>query len=156
MPKPSPTASAKPSSAVVSRRPAAAGPLCRCAFLCGAAPSRRAGRATSPCSALDRTVNLDGPPLQAAFDVASGNPTQAALPSPRSAAWICSRSTRAVRKLRFSQTIAGQTGRRPAAGHRRGLVERTADSQGMRWAPRREEFVRPTQWLVMLFGDDVE
>lgn len=26
----------------------------------------------------DRTVNLDGPPLQAAFD-ASGNPTQAAL-----------------------------------------------------------------------------
>lgn len=44
----------------------------------------------------DRTVNLDGPPLQAAFD-ASGNPTQAALGFARSAAWICSRSTRAVR-----------------------------------------------------------
>ncbi len=44
----------------------------------------------------DRTVNLDGPPLQAAFD-ASGNPTQAALASPRNAAWTWSRSTRAAR-----------------------------------------------------------
>ncbi len=58
-------------------------------------------------------------------------------------------------KLRFSQTIAGQ----PAAGLLPGIVEASLNElpipKRMRWAARREEFVRPTQWLVMLFGDDV-
>lgn len=102
----------------------------------------------------DRTVNLDGPPLQAAFD-ASGNPTQAALGFAKKCGVDLQQIDKSGPKLRFSQTIAGQ----PAAGLLPGIVEASLNElpipKRMRWAARREEFVRPTQWLVMLFGDDV-
>ncbi|MFO6331478.1 glycine--tRNA ligase subunit beta, partial [Pseudomonas aeruginosa] len=102
----------------------------------------------------DRTVNLDGPPLQAAFD-ASGNPTQAALGFAKKCGVDLQHIDKSGPKLRFSQTIAGQ----PAAGLLPGIVEASLNElpipKRMRWAARREEFVRPTQWLVMLFGDDV-
>ncbi len=102
----------------------------------------------------DRTVNLDGPPLQAAFD-ASGNPTQAALGFAKKCGVDLEQIDKSGPKLKFSQTIAGQ----PAAGLLPGIVEASLNDlpipKRMRWAARREEFVRPTQWLVMLFGDDV-
>jgi glycyl-tRNA synthetase beta chain (EC 6.1.1.14) len=102
----------------------------------------------------DRTVNLDGPPLQAAFD-ASGNPTQAALGFAKKCGVDLELIDKSGPKLKFSQTIAGQ----PAAGLLPGIVETSLNDlpipKRMRWAARREEFVRPTQWLVMLFGDDV-
>ena len=102
----------------------------------------------------DRTVNLDGPPLQAAFD-ASGNPTQAALGFAKKCGVDLEQIDKSGPKLKFSQTIAGQ----PAVGLLPGIVEASLNElpipKRMRWAARREEFVRPTQWLVMLFGDDV-
>jgi len=102
----------------------------------------------------DRTVNLDGPPLQAAFD-ASGNPTQAALGFAKKCGVDLEQIDKSGPKLKFSQTIAGQ----PAVGLLPGIVEASLNDlpipKRMRWAARREEFVRPTQWLVMLFGDDV-
>lgn len=102
----------------------------------------------------DRTVNLDGPPLQAAFD-ASGNPTQAALGFAKKCGVDLEQIDKSGPKLKFSQTIAGQ----PAVGLLPGIVETSLNDlpipKRMRWAARREEFVRPTQWLVMLFGDDV-
>lgn len=102
----------------------------------------------------DRTVNLDGPPLQAAFD-ASGNPTQAALGFAKKCGVDLEQIDKSGPKLKFSQTIAGQ----PAAGLLPGIVEASLNDlpipKRMRWAARREEFVRPTQWLVMLFGDDI-
>ncbi|MFV3329889.1 glycine--tRNA ligase subunit beta [Pseudomonas sp. NY15437] len=102
----------------------------------------------------DRTVNLDGPPLQAAFD-ASGNPTQAALGFAKKCGVDLEQIDKSGPKLKFSQTIAGQ----PAVGLLPGIVEGSLNDlpipKRMRWAARREEFVRPTQWLVMLFGDDV-
>lgn len=102
----------------------------------------------------DRTVNLDGPPLQAAFD-ASGNPTQAALGFAKKCGVDLEQIDKSGPKLKFSQTIAGQ----PAVGLLPGIVETSLNElpipKRMRWAARREEFVRPTQWLVMLFGDDV-
>ncbi|QJP06853.1 glycine--tRNA ligase subunit beta [Pseudomonas multiresinivorans] len=102
----------------------------------------------------DRTVNLDGPPVQAAFD-ASGNPTQAALGFAKKCGVDLELIDKSGPKLKFSQTIAGQ----PAVGLLPGIVETSLNElpipKRMRWAARREEFVRPTQWLVMLFGDDV-
>ncbi|MDH4583948.1 glycine--tRNA ligase subunit beta [Pseudomonas sp. BN415] len=102
----------------------------------------------------DRSVNLDGPPVQAAFD-AEGKPTQAALGFARKCGVDLEQIDKSGPKLKFSQTIPGQ----PAAGLLPGIVETSLAAlpipKRMRWAARREEFVRPTQWLVMLFGEEV-
>src|SRR5690606_13246777 len=102
----------------------------------------------------DRSVNLDGPPIQAAFD-AEGEPTQAALGFARKCGVDLAEIDRSGPKLKFSRTIEGQ----PAAELLPGIVEASLGElpipKRMRWAARKEEFVRPTQWLVMLFGDRV-
>ncbi|MCY1494166.1 Glycine--tRNA ligase beta subunit [compost metagenome] len=102
----------------------------------------------------DRSVNLDGPPIQAAFD-AEGKPTQAALGFARKCGVDLEQIDKSGPKLKFSQSIPGQ----PAAGLLPGIVETSLAGlpipKRMRWAARREEFVRPTQWLVMLFGEEV-
>ncbi|MGP0170351.1 glycine--tRNA ligase subunit beta [Pseudomonas sp. NCHU5208] len=102
----------------------------------------------------DRSMNLDGPPIQAAFD-ADGNPTQAALGFARKCGVDISEIDRSGPKLRFAQHIPGQ----PAVNLLPTIVADSLNDlpipKRMRWAARRDEFVRPTQWLVMLFGDDV-
>ncbi|MBA1263907.1 glycine--tRNA ligase subunit beta [Stutzerimonas stutzeri] len=102
----------------------------------------------------DRSINLDGPPLQAAFD-AEGEPTQAALGFARKCGVDLAEIDRSGPKLKFSRTIAGQ----PTAELLPAIVESSLNDlpipKRMRWAARKEEFVRPTQWLVMLFGDQI-
>ncbi|WP_313478606.1 glycine--tRNA ligase subunit beta [Stutzerimonas kunmingensis] len=102
----------------------------------------------------DRSINLDGPPMQAAFD-ADGEPTQAALGFARKCGVDLAEIDRSGPKLKFSRTIEGQ----PAAQLLPGIVEASLNDlpipKRMRWAARKEEFVRPTQWLVMLFGEQV-
>ena len=102
----------------------------------------------------DRTVNLDGPPVQAAFDK-DGNPTQAALGFAKKCGVDLALVDQSGPKLKFSQSIAGQ----PAVSLLPGIVETSLNDlpipKRMRWAARKEEFVRPTQWLVMLLGDQV-
>lgn len=102
----------------------------------------------------DREVNLDGPPVQAAFDK-DGNPTQAALGFARKCGVELAEIDRSGPKLRFSRRITGQ----PATALLPGIVEASLDAlpipKRMRWADRKEEFVRPTRWLVMLLGDSV-
>jgi glycyl-tRNA synthetase beta chain len=102
----------------------------------------------------DRSVNLDGPPIQAAFD-ADGNPTAAALGFAKKCGVDLAEVDRSGAKLKFSRSIPGQ----PAIGLLPGIVETSLNDlpipKRMRWAARKEEFVRPTQWLVMLFGDEV-
>lgn len=102
----------------------------------------------------DRSHSVDGPPLQAAFD-ANGNPTQAALGFAKKCGVDLEQIDKSGPKLKFSQTIPGQ----PAVGLLPGIVEASLNElpipKRMRWAARKEEFVRPTQWLVMLFGDQV-
>ena len=56
----------------------------------------------------DRTVNLDGPPVQAAFDK-DGNPTQAALGFAKKCGVELSQIDQSGPKLKFSQSIAGQS-----------------------------------------------
>lgn len=102
----------------------------------------------------DRTQNLDGPPVQAAFDK-NGNPTQAALGFAKKCGVELSQIDQSGPKLKFSQSIPGQA----AAGLLPGIVETSLNElpipKRMRWGARKTEFVRPSQWLVMLFGDEV-
>ena len=102
----------------------------------------------------DRSVNLDGPPRQAAFD-ADGNPTQAALGFAKKCGVDLSEIDQSGPKLRYSQSIAGK----PTTTLLPTIVEDSLNdlpiAKRMRWGARKEEFVRPTQWLVMLFGDQV-
>src|SRR5471030_2472938 len=100
----------------------------------------------------DRSINLDGPPRQAAFD-AEGNPTQAALGFAKKCGVDLSEIDQSGPKLRYSQSIAGK----PTASLLPTIVEDSLNDlpipKRMRWGARKEEFVRPTQWLVMLLGD---
>lgn len=102
----------------------------------------------------DRSINIDGPPLQAAFN-AEGEPTQAALGFAKKCGVELAEIDQSGPKLRFSQHIPGKatTDLLPT------IVEDSLNDlpipKRMRWAASREEFVRPTQWLVMLLGDQV-
>ena len=102
----------------------------------------------------DRSINIDGPPRQAAFD-AEGKPTQAALGFAKKCGVDLSEIDQSGAKLRFSQHIAGKS----TASLLPTIVEDSLNDlpipKRMRWGARKEEFVRPTQWLVMLLGDDV-
>ena len=102
----------------------------------------------------DRTQNIDGPPVQAAFDK-DGNPTQAALGFAKKCGVELSQIDQSGPKLKFSQSIPGQA----AAGLLPSIVETSLNElpipKRMRWGARKTEFVRPSQWLVMLFGDEV-
>ena len=102
----------------------------------------------------DRSINIDGPPRQAAFD-AEGNPTQAALGFAKKCGVDLSEIDQSGPKLRFSQVIVGK----PTASLLPTIVEDSLNDlpipKRMRWGARKEEFVRPTQWLVMLLGDEV-
>ena len=102
----------------------------------------------------DRSINVDGPPRQAAFD-AEGNPTQAALGFAKKCGVDLSEIDQSGAKLRFSQHIPGKA----TASLLPTIVEDSLNDlpipKRMRWGARKEEFVRPTQWLVMLLGDEV-
>lgn len=102
----------------------------------------------------DRNVNLDGPPIQAAFD-AEGNPTQAALGFAKKCGVDLAEIDRSGAKLRYSQSIKGKA----TASLLPTIVEDSLNDlpipKRMRWGARKVEFVRPTQWLVMLLGDQV-
>jgi len=102
----------------------------------------------------DRSITVDGPPLQAAFD-AEGNPTQAALGFAKKCGVELSEIDKSGPKLRFSQHIPGK----PSTSLLPTIVEDSLNDlpipKRMRWGAGREEFVRPTQWLVMLLGDQV-
>ncbi|WP_176508449.1 glycine--tRNA ligase subunit beta [Pseudomonas urethralis] len=101
----------------------------------------------------DRSINIDGPPLQAAFK--DGEPTQAALGFAKKCGVELAEIDQSGAKLRFSQHIPGKA----TASLLPTIVEDSLNDlpipKRMRWAASREEFVRPTQWLVMLLGDQV-
>lgn len=102
----------------------------------------------------DRTKQLDGPPLKAAFD-AEGNPTAAALGFARKCGVELDELDQSGPRLRYVQTIAGK----PAAELLPAIVDSALAGlpipKRMRWGAGKTEFVRPTQWLVMLHGDSM-
>ena len=102
----------------------------------------------------DRTVHVDGPPVKAAFD-ANGNPTQAAVGFAKKNGVDIADIDRSGEKLRVSKHIQGET----AVALLPQIVQQALDNlpiaKRMRWGASKVEFVRPTQWLVMLLGDKV-
>lgn len=102
----------------------------------------------------DRTLNIDGPPVKAAFD-AQGNPTPAALGFAKKNGVEMSAVDRSGEKLKIVRQIKGEA----ATGVLPGIVQASLDAlpiaKRMRWGAHRIEFVRPSQWLVMLFGTEV-
>lgn len=102
----------------------------------------------------DRTVTVDGPPVKAAFD-AEGQPTQAALGFARKNGVDIAALDRSGEKLRYVKEVKGEA----ATALLPGIVTQSLNDlpipKRMRWGASRVEFVRPTQWLVMLFGKDV-
>ncbi|MBK7299056.1 MAG: glycine--tRNA ligase subunit beta [Moraxellaceae bacterium] len=102
----------------------------------------------------DRVLTVDGPPVKAAFD-ANGNPTQAALGFAKKNGIDISEIDRSGEKLRYSKHIEGNT----ALALLPQIVQQALDAlpiaKRMRWGASKVEFVRPTQWLVMLLGDEV-
>jgi glycyl-tRNA synthetase beta chain len=102
----------------------------------------------------DRVLTVDGPPVKAAFD-AQGNPTQAALGFAKKNGIDISEVDRSGEKLRYSKHIEGNT----ALALLPQIVQQALDAlpiaKRMRWGASKVEFVRPTQWLVMLLGDEI-
>jgi len=102
----------------------------------------------------DRIQNIDGPPVKAAFD-ADGQPTKAALGFARKNGVEVDQLDRSGAKLRYVQEVKGN----PAKDLLPDIVAQSLNDlpipKRMRWGASRVEFVRPTQWLVMLLGNDV-
>jgi len=102
----------------------------------------------------DRSIAVDGPPVKAAFD-ADGNPTQAALGFAKKNGVDISAIDRSGEKLRFVKEQKGSAATELLTGIVAQSLHDLPIAKRMRWGASRVEFVRPTQWLVMLLGDDV-
>ncbi len=100
------------------------------------------------------TITMHGPPIQAAFDK-DGNPTQAALGFAKKCGVELNQIDQSGPKLKFNSQEAPQA----IVELLPRIVEASLNNlpipKRMRWAARKEEFVRPTQWLVMLYGHHV-
>lgn len=102
----------------------------------------------------DRSIAVDGPPVKAAFD-AAGNPTQAALGFAKKNGVDISAIDKSGEKLRFVKEQKGSAATELLTDIVAQSLHDLPIAKRMRWGASRVEFVRPTQWLVMLLGDDV-
>ncbi len=102
----------------------------------------------------DRTISVDGPPVKAAFD-AEGQPTQAALGFARKNGVDINELDKSGEKLRHVKEVKGEAAKALLPGIVSQSLHELPIPKRMRWGASRVEFVRPTQWLVMLFGKDV-
>jgi glycyl-tRNA synthetase beta chain len=124
------------------------------------ASPRRLAVLVDDVSALqqDAVIEKLGPQVSAAFD-ASGKPTGAALGFARGCGVDVGGLGRAQgekgERLAFRQTVPGQ----PTASLLPALIESALGvlpiAKRMRWGARRDEFVRPVQWVVLLYGSTV-
>ena len=102
----------------------------------------------------DRDEVIYGPPANIAFD-ADGKPTKAALGFAKKSGASVEDLSEENGKLKISRRIAGQATTELLAGIIQTSLEKMPIAKRMRWGSSRIEFVRPVQWLIMLFGSDV-
>lgn len=102
----------------------------------------------------DRVLNVDGPPVKAAFD-ANGNPTQAALGFAKKNGIDISEVDRSGEKLRYSRQVKGENATALMTQIINQSLAQLPIAKRMRWGANKVEFVRPVQWLVMLLGGDI-
>ncbi|MFZ5604236.1 MAG: glycine--tRNA ligase subunit beta, partial [Pseudomonadota bacterium] len=115
-----------------------------------AAPRRLAVRVKALATRQpDRTVAIDGPPKKAAFD-ATGNPTQAALGFAKKNGVELSEIDSSGERLRYVKEVKGSDAKQLLPAIVSGSLDQLPIPKRMRWGASRVEFVRPTQWLVML------
>ncbi|MCP5420766.1 MAG: glycine--tRNA ligase subunit beta [Gammaproteobacteria bacterium] len=126
---------------------------------CFATPRRLALRVHDlPMRQADRRKERRGPALGAAFD-ANGQPTQAALGFARS----CGVSIETLGRLETDKGawlihVGIEPGNATAEllpGIAQNALNALPIPKRMHWADRDDEFVRPVQWVVLLWGDEV-
>lgn len=102
----------------------------------------------------DRDDVLWGPPANIAFD-ADGKPTKAAEGFAKKAGIDLADATEENGKLKVSRRIEGKATTELLEGIVQTSLDKLPIAKRMRWGSSRNEFVRPVQWLVMLFGEQV-
>ena len=102
----------------------------------------------------DRDDVLWGPPANIAFD-ADGKPTKAAEGFAKKAGIDLADATEENGKLKVSRRIEGKATTELLEGIVQSSLDKLPIAKRMRWGSSRNEFVRPVQWLVMLFGDQI-
>jgi len=102
----------------------------------------------------EREERIDGPPIAICFDE-SGLPTAAAQGFANKCGVSLSELNKNGAKLSFSRRIPGRTSTELLPSIVESALAALPIPKRMRWGVRREEFVRPTQWLLMLFGEQV-
>ncbi len=102
----------------------------------------------------DRDYVLWGPPAKIAFD-ADGKPTKAAEGFAKKAGIDLADATEENGKLKVSRRIEGKATTELLEGIVQTSLDKLPIAKRMRWGSSRNEFVRPVQWLVMLFGEQV-
>ncbi len=120
-----------------------------------ATPRRLAVRISSLLTEIPGSENLvQGPPLKICYD-ADGNPTKALLGFAKKNKTELDQLSEQGGKISYAQQIAAK----PIAAILPSIVENALAklpiAKRMRWGNSRIEFVRPVQWLVMLFGEQV-
>jgi glycyl-tRNA synthetase beta chain len=107
---------------------------------------------------IDKQENRDeilwGPPANIAFD-AEGNPTKAALGFAKKSGAGVEDLSEENGKLKIARSIQGKATTDLLVGIIQTSIDKLPIAKRMRWGSSRIEFVRPVQWLVMLFGSDV-
>jgi len=121
-----------------------------------AAPRRLAVRIGALSSQqADQEEILYGPPANIAFD-ADGKPTKAAEGfAARAGATAADLQTGENGKLMIQRTIKGKNTVELLPAIVQNSLDKLPIPKRMRWGASRVEFVRPVQWLVMLFGSEV-
>lgn len=102
----------------------------------------------------DRDDVLWGPPAKIAFD-ADGKPTKAAEGFAKKAGIDLADASEENGKLKVSRRIEGKATTELLEGIVQTSLDKLPIAKRMRWGSSRNEFVRPVQWLVMLFGEQV-
>ena len=102
----------------------------------------------------DRDEVIFGPPANIAFD-ADGKPTKAALGFAKKSGASVEDLSEENGKLKISRRIAGEATTDLLAGIIQTSLDKLPIAKRMRWGSSRTEFVRPAQWLIMLFGNDI-
>lgn len=120
-----------------------------------ATPRRLTVRINSLITEIPGSVNLvQGPPVKICYNDA-GEPTNALLGFAKKNNADVSELTEQNGKITYSQTLAPK----PLVDLLAGIVDQSLAklpiAKRMRWGANKIDFVRPVQWLVMLFGEQV-
>jgi glycyl-tRNA synthetase beta chain len=106
----------------------------------------------------EQELKRRGPPVTAAFD-ASGNPTRAAVAFAESCGTTVAALSRITEPkgefLFYSARAPGRAAQELLAGVVTEALDGLPIPKRMRWGSGDAEFVRPVQWVVLLFGKEV-